>query len=62
MSRHDEKVWRAQISRSHRPRAPKRKLSRHYPRVRARRDWNAVPALRWGLAVAVILLLIRLAI
>lgn len=62
MNRHDEQVWRAQISRSHRPRAPKRKLSRHYPRVRARRDWNAVPALRWGLAVAVILLLIRLAI
>lgn len=62
MNRHDEQVWRAQISRSHRPRAPKRKLSRHYPRLRARLGWNAVPALRWGLAVAVILLLIRLAI
>lgn len=62
MSRHDEKVWRAQISRSHRPRAPKRKLSRHYPRLRARLGWNAVPALKVALAISVVLVLIRLAI
>lgn len=62
MNRHDEKVWRAQISRTHRPRAPKRKLSRHYPRLRARRTWNALPMLKVALAIGLVLVIIRLAV
>jgi hypothetical protein len=63
MNRHDEHAWRAQIKETHRRRAKSpRRLSRHYPRLRARRTWSAMPALKVALGVAVVLLLIRLAV
>ena len=60
MSRHDENIWRAQL-RARRPHV-KRKLSRHYPRLRARRAWNALPMLKVALGVAVVLVLLKVAI
>ena len=58
MSRHDETQWRAQIKAAHRPRAPRRPLSRHYRRIKPRLEWNALPVLKVALVSALALVVI----